>query len=227
MNFPQMGNNIPAMGNSSMGNMPYNTMPPIMPQTMPNMVISGPKDGTSIESLAQHQNNQSQPMNIHPSQQSSGLNDSQISTIMNPNVAKQHKQFNDNKVVHNVDKNNNTGTETSNEFTQNIKHLVKDINRSLDDYIPSKSSDTDSDNESEISFSDNFHTTNYLKEFVKEPLLLLFIYIILSQTFVRKSIGHYIPLINSGPDGSKGILCILIYGTILTVLYTFFKKVLI
>ena len=113
-----------------------------------------------------------------------------------------------------------------------IHHLVKNINQSLDDYAPSKSQNTedsedDSTEKEEDINSKNKNSDLYIPEILKEPLLIIIIYVVMSQGFVRKGIGSYISYINPGQDGYVSLIGYVIYGTILALLFMFFKKIII
>lgn len=110
-----------------------------------------------------------------------------------------------------------------------IHYLVSNINKSLDEYAPQSqsSSDYDSDDSIKSNDSDTENVKNKSKtnlSFIKEPLLILIIYILLSQSFVRKSIGEYITCINP-VDGHISFLGYVVYGTILALLFMFFKRI--
>jgi hypothetical protein len=112
-----------------------------------------------------------------------------------------------------------------------IKNLVTKINNSLDDFKPSKSQNTD-DSEDESTEKDedtkeNDKSSYYIPDMLKEPVLIIIIYVILSQGFVRKSIGNYISYINPTQDGYVSLMGYVIYGSILALLFMFFKKILI
>src|SRR3989338_11045334 len=105
---------------------------------------------------------------------------------------------------------------------KDIEHLVNDINESLT--INDKNSDTDVSTEGEI-ISDNQTDTEpvpkkkskySLQYFAKEGLLLLVLFIILSQPMIRNAIGNYVPHINPKEDGALSLLGVLIYGVILS-----------
>jgi hypothetical protein len=126
------------------------------------------------------------------------------------------------------------GPSDSDQERDKIKYLVKDINKSLDDYGPSKMKNTeDSDDddytekEEDIKKNKKPEEYGYIMEYIKEPLLVIIIYVVLSQAFVRKSIANYIPLINPREDGSVSFLAYVIYGTLLALVFMFFKKILI
>jgi len=53
----------------------------------------------------------------------------------------------------------------------------------------------------------------------KEPLIILVLYIILSQSFVKDSIGRYITQINEDITGKVSMTGVIIYGTILASLF--------
>lgn len=94
-----------------------------------------------------------------------------------------------------------------------IEELTKDINDNIqDDTFLSLTEEDDNKDKSYIPFG------------WKEPLLLLFIYLLLSQSLVKQFIGKYIPQLNPGPDGTVGFLGVLIYGILLVVLYFASKK---
>ena len=57
----------------------------------------------------------------------------------------------------------------------------------------------------------------------KEIVLLVTIYILLSQGFVRKSIANYIPQLNPNSDGIIPFSGYVIYGSILALLFVFFR----
>lgn len=110
-----------------------------------------------------------------------------------------------------------------------IRRLATDINQGLDDFRPSRSSkytDSEIDDESdteEIIEPKRKQKRNIIPEFLKEPMLLLSVYLILSLGFVKRTIGTYISYINPTDDGNVSFLGIIIYGSILTVSYTILK----
>lgn len=112
-----------------------------------------------------------------------------------------------------------------------IRHLVKNINQSLDDYAPSKSQNTedseDDSTEKEDDSTEKNKSNYYVPDILKEPLLIVVIYVILSQGFVKKSIGNYISYINPTQEGYVSLIGYIIYGSILALLFMFFKKILI
>jgi len=135
-----------------------------------------------------------------------------------------------------------------------IGHLVRDINKSLDDYVPStakkkkKNNDTEDEDDNIDSIDDaddvnsdeeknnkNKKNNNKKKNMLsnisvpymlREPLILLVIYVILSQSFVKNAINSYVPYIGNNADGSKTFITIVIYGCILATLFMVVKKIL-
>ncbi len=94
-----------------------------------------------------------------------------------------------------------------------IEELTKDINDNIQD-------------ESFLSTEEE-DKSSYIPIGWKEPLLLLFIYLLLSQSIVKQFIGKYIPQLNPGSDGTVGFFGVLIYGILLVVIYFASKKLLI
>ena len=109
-----------------------------------------------------------------------------------------------------------------------IRFLVNNLNRSLEDFEPSKYNDSeDSEIETETESKHEKKSRSILMYYLKEPLLLILIYVIMSQGFVKKSIGNYISYVNPSDSGYISLIGYLIYGTILTILFLFFRKIII
>jgi hypothetical protein len=115
-----------------------------------------------------------------------------------------------------------------------IHHLVKDINRHLDDYGPSTLSHdsdescyelddgTDREQSSDIK---NKNVNTYIPYFLKDPIIIIIVYVIISQPFVKKTLSNYITHLHVKSDGSNNIIGQLIYGTILAFLFLLIKKI--
>ncbi len=78
---------------------------------------------------------------------------------------------------------------------------------------------------------DEDHPEGYIQSIVnsipvifREPLVIVLIFIILSQPIVKKTIGCYITQINPDADGVVGIYGVIIYGIILSTLFVVAKK---
>jgi len=57
-----------------------------------------------------------------------------------------------------------------------------------------------------------------------ESLIILLVYVLISQPYVRDTIGKYIKQINPGAKRDASLTGIIIYGLILVVLYAVIKK---
>lgn len=66
-----------------------------------------------------------------------------------------------------------------------------------------------------------------IPKIIVEIILLLIIYIILSQNFVKRLIGEYIKQINPNEEGYVSQTGIFLYGLILAVLFVIVKKLII
>ena len=97
-----------------------------------------------------------------------------------------------------------------------IDELTRDINDNIpDDTFVSITESVDDEKTSTIPFG------------WKEPLLLLLVYLLMSQAIVRQTAGTYIKQLNPGPDGTVGFIGVLIYGILLVTIYFILKKLLI
>lgn len=150
------------------------------------------------------------------------------------NMANQSKKIQKKQKIIEREQNSNDNDTELEEQHNKIRHLVKNINHGLDEYAPSKSHVTEDDDTYEdteklyekkhITQSQQIMESNDMLNMAKEVVLLVLIYIILSQNFVRQTIGAYICYINPKEDGSVSIIGYLIYGLLLAVTFVFFKK---
>lgn len=115
-----------------------------------------------------------------------------------------------------------------NKKQKKIDKLVNDINKSLDDYSPSKSImiDFDDDDDENIFIEKKKSSIPYIPDFAKELLLIVILYIILSQDFVYGMLSKYITYLNPNDNGKVPFIGITLYGLILAVLFIMFKKIL-
>jgi hypothetical protein len=65
---------------------------------------------------------------------------------------------------------------------------------------------------------------DFIPETLQEPLLLLLVFILLSQTVVKDTVGKYIKQINPDTDGKVSFVGILIYGVIFVVVFMLAKR---
>ena len=135
---------------------------------------------------------------------------------------------------------------------KSIVHLISDINKSLDNYSPSKSTDKDDiedvddiedkedkenkenkdnrdndtdDNENNINIKliKTKKNTNY-KSYLLDFTLIIIIYVLLSQNPVKIFTGKYIKFVNPNSDGTISLSGLLIYGIMIAVLFVLIKK---
>lgn len=100
-----------------------------------------------------------------------------------------------------------------------IEELTRDINDNMiiDEAFSNDASEID---------PNTSNKSHNIYDYIKEPLLLLIIYLILSQATVKLFAANYIPYLNPGPDGSVPFIGILIYGILLVTIYFLSKKLL-
>lgn len=127
---------------------------------------------------------------------------------------------------------NSKNSEQSNIYNDNlnpnISKLVTDINKSLDDYSEPDSSkmETKNDIDTEIDINTDEQNEKWLSKipnWVKEIVLFVILYFILSMGFVKKSIGTYIKYIIPNDEGNVSFIGIIIYGIILIVSFMLIK----
>ena len=101
-----------------------------------------------------------------------------------------------------------------------IEDLARDINNTLDDDILESIIESNEEEKKQ----DN--PIIKLIDIAKDGLLLLIIFVILSQPFVRNFVGKYFNQINPDDQGNVSLIGVTIYGLILVVLYLFFRQLL-
>ena len=121
---------------------------------------------------------------------------------------------------HNSNHSSNTNLSLNDKI---IDTLVTDVNASFDDYSPSDEKEHDTETEKEKDEKINY---NKIIEYLYEPILLLVIYIILSQEKIRDTFIKYIPLLNPTDEGEIKLAGIILYGIILVGLFMLSKKIL-
>lgn len=99
-----------------------------------------------------------------------------------------------------------------------IEELAKEINDNLtEDTFASIS-----EGEEEKSSGTNF--LSMIPPILREPLVILILFIILSQPMIKDGIGKYITQINPDVEGKVGFTGIVIYGILLAILFGLVKK---
>ena len=97
-----------------------------------------------------------------------------------------------------------------------IEELAKDLNENLPEQIIMN------DNAEES--KDKFNITSYIPEGMKDPLIIVVLFVLLSQPVVRETIGTYIKQINPDVEGKVLLTGVIIYGIILATLYYIVKR---
>jgi hypothetical protein len=202
MNNNMMNNNMMS-NNQMMGN-----------QMMGNQMMGNNMMGNNM------MNNQMMSNNMMMNNTNQNLNNIQGTSIQ----ALKQKQKEDNppsvaSKSHNSNHTNNTNLSFNDKI---IDTLVTDVNASFDDYSPSDEKEYDTETEKEN------EKINYNKiiEYLYEPILLLVIYIILSQEKIRDTFMKYIPILNPTDEGEINLSGIILYGIILVGLFMLSKKIL-
>lgn len=118
---------------------------------------------------------------------------------------------------------------------QDIGNIVKNINETLQNDIDLMDDDIEQENSKNVNKENKSQTKTEKKNskssnilsglpnWLKESLLILIIYLLLSQEIVKETIGKYIRQINPDIDGKVSFTGVLIYGIILVVLYILAK----
>lgn len=248
------GNNMGNMnGNNNMGNMNGGGRQLNLDALNKPLIITGPTQGTSIASIKgikpqQNNDNMQYPTNKqikYPQQNpqmtatnpSSQQGDYRQQPTAYDNVS--HGSYKSMGSMDSREDQNNYG-DRNNEEINKIRHLVKDINKHLDDYGPSKSqfSDETIDENSDSDKEDSATETEYVKksykkktssdiigQSIKECVLLMVIYVLVSQDFIKKSVVTMIPHVLDEANNTTYIGHVT-YGTMLAILFVFFKKIL-
>ena len=127
------------------------------------------------------------------------------------------------------DRDDETTTDTTDDISEKqkhskIKHLVKDLNKSLDDYLPSKAIYTDDSDEEQIEVTKSEHKkNNFFNGLIKESVIIFLLFMLISQNFFRRGISYYIPKMIGENGTNLSMTGHIITGLILVLLYSFFK----
>lgn len=65
----------------------------------------------------------------------------------------------------------------------------------------------------------NFFIVNF-----KDPIIIIILYVLLSQNFIKKFVGKYINEINPSDNNNVSLFGVIIYGSILAFFFTITKK---
>ncbi len=94
---------------------------------------------------------------------------------------------------------------------EDMQNLARDINNGLEDVM------VETEMEEEV-------VGQGIIDIVKEPLVLLIIYVMMSHESVRMTLGRYISQINPGQDGAVTMTGVVIYGIIFVMIFMLVKK---
>jgi hypothetical protein len=102
-----------------------------------------------------------------------------------------------------------------------MEDLARDISDNLptDNFIPGF---TEFDEDSVVKQSGG--VMGYIPSLLREPLIILVLYVVLSQAFVYKTVGKYIPQINPDGTGEVSFYGVIIYGLLLAITYALAKR---
>ena len=107
--------------------------------------------------------------------------------------------------------------EFQNKDSIDMEELTKELNNNL---IDDKSMFLD--NEDDQNYSEKYFS--YIPQILREPLIILILFIILSQPMVKDTIGKYIKQIVPDDEGKVSFAGIVIYGAILSSLFLLIKQ---
>jgi len=158
-------------------------------------------------------------------------------------VEQQAKQINQQHIRQYMDDRNIDVDDQRQKDEDAIDALINQINTDSDESKPkkkklksngknkskkSKDTETDEDEEKkeEKEKSDKkskFKLPFKIPEFIRDPLLIWIIFILLSQNFIKQLIGKYVKQINPNEDGVVSFLGVVIYGLIFAVLFGLIK----
>lgn len=169
---------------------------------------------------------QMNPMQMNPMQMKSQITGPVGGTSIADLGISVQQQENNEKINNNVFQRKRIRRKDTETDVNDMEGLVKDINRDLDKFSGSKTkSSEESDTESEK--KPVKRRWFYIPDIVKEPILLTLIYLLMSQSFIKKAVSMHITYLNPNEDGNVSMIGILIYGLIMSIVYMIFKKILI
>lgn len=154
-------------------------------------------------------------------------------------VEQQAKQMNEQHIRQYMDDRNIDVDVQRQKDEDAIDALINQINTESDESKPKKkksktkskekpkSKDTDTDTEEEknkeVKKKSKFKLPFRIPEFIRDPLLIWIIFILLSQNFIKQLIGKYVKQINPNEEGVVSFMGVVIYGLIFAVLFGLIK----
>jgi hypothetical protein len=108
-----------------------------------------------------------------------------------------------------------------------VMGMMKELNNALAEKTKKKTKDTETETETETETDEEDIVENKEKKseefdlltYVKEGVVFLLIYILLSCGTVKKILGKYLPFINPDPNGTISLFGITFYGLLLVVIF--------
>lgn len=161
-------------------------------------------------------------------------------------VEQQAKQMNQQHIRQYMDDRNIDIDDQRQKDEDAIDELINQINTESDESIPkkkksksktkSKEKDKSKDTDTDTDTDDNSNKKNVkiekkskfklffrIPEFIRDPLLIWIIFILLSQNFIKQLIGKYVKQINPNDEGVVSFMGVVIYGLIFAVLFGLIK----
>ncbi len=106
----------------------------------------------------------------------------------------------------------------------NMKRIVADVNTKLNNTnINIDTANTENETDTDDKDTGILHS---IPNYIKEIVILLVVYLILSQPYIKNMIGSVLPQINTNMSGNISFSGYVIYGLILAILYVIIKKML-
>lgn len=185
---------------------------------------TGPRGGTSIKDLQQSQQPQKQfqyqPLPPQTLQQDTQQIQQKMLQLQQQTLQLEQKINQQQKILQSQSQNDNS-SQNSKLFSK-IKKMGNNINNKLLEKSENSIIDSQTESESVISYDDNdnieINNKSYLLNYLRDASLIVIIYVILSQDFLKRTIGTYLPQINS--DSVVGTI---IYGILHAILYIIFR----
>ncbi len=180
-------------------------------------------EGTSISQLLNNQDNTQPPLNPNFMVQNPPFYNPHVINNQNNNMN------NIQDLVNNINNNNNydnSNRSSNNNYESDLDFIVpkKKIKRKSVNLKKKTRKSKKINNNTKIN-SKYFGLFNIkLTKDTKELLLIIFIYVLMSSSFVKKTIGQYISLINPNEFGKYSYISIILYGLILGVIFILLKK---
>jgi hypothetical protein len=193
--------------------------------------MDGPMDGTSIQELINQKmenNKQQSMMNVHQMSNAGIIHEQGHNSTTNV-VEGQHAPY------YNIPNNTNYPQHTTQCSGQECKQrqIQKDIQdidalaQDISDNLPSDlllTGVSDAPKEKDKKEKKN---NKFFPKFLLDPLIIIVVFIVLSQPYIKNIIGKYVKFIKPRDDGTVPFVGILIYGVILAVIYSLIKKALV